>query len=173
MTASQPTIETERLILRGPRPHDWEPTRAYWGSDRSRFTGGPRPEGEAWLRFAARWGAVPLRGFGMFTVTLRGDDTAVGVVGPLFPPGWAEPELGWILFDGAEGRGIAFEAATAARDYVYGTLGWATAISYIHPENARSIVLAERLGCTPDPGVPYPFDEPTTVYRHPAPEAVA
>ena len=68
----------------------------------------------------------------------------LGLVGLWFPEGWHEPEIGWILFEGAEGRGIAREAAEAARAHAYGTLGWTTAVSVIHPGNARSIALADR-----------------------------
>ncbi len=42
-------------------------------------------------------------------------------------------------------------------------------MSYIDPDNARSIALARRLGCTEDPAAEplYPGD---MVFRHPAPE---
>jgi len=168
-----PEIETDRLILRGPKPGDWDADRAFRLSDRSRFVGGPYTAMAAWRGFASRWGHWAIRGFGPFIVTLKGSDEALGFVGPLFPEGWAEPELGWVLFEAAEGKGIAHEAALAARAYVYGSLGWTTAISYIAPENTRSRTLAERLGCTLDPDVPHPFDTPCLVYRHPGPEALA
>ena len=75
------------------------------------------------------------------------------------------------LWDRAEGRGIAFEAIRAVRAHAYRTLGWPGAVSYIEPENARSIRLAERLGCVRvDEPTPYPGG---LVWRHPAPEAVA
>ncbi|SIO42775.1 Protein N-acetyltransferase, RimJ/RimL family [Rhodovulum sp. ES.010] len=167
-----PVLETERLVLRGPRPEDWEAHAAFATSDRARFVGGPWSRREAWRGFAARWGHWAMRGFGMFTVTRRGSDAAIGTIGPHFPEGWAEPEIGWILYGGAEGQGLAREAALACRDHAYRVLGWTTAISYIHPDNARSRALAGRLGCEIDPAVPHPFDEPCLVYRHPGPEAV-
>lgn len=167
-----PEIETERLILRGPKPGDWEADAEFRTSERSCFVGGPSTRMAAWRGFAARWGHWAIRGFGMFTVTRKGSDAALGVVGPLFPEGWAEPELGWIVYPQAERQSIAYEAALACRRYAYGTLGWTTAISYIDPENTRSRALAERLGCTLDPDVPHPFDGPCMVYRHPIPEAL-
>ena len=62
-------------------------------------------------------------------------------------------------------------AAEAARTHVFETLGWDTAVSYIDPQNARSIALAERLGAVRDDSAarPHPDD---LVYRHPKPEAV-
>jgi RimJ/RimL family protein N-acetyltransferase len=168
-----PKLRTERLVLRGPKPEDWEVELAFRVSDRARFVGGPYSPTAAWRAFTARWGHWAVRGYGMFTVTRRGSDAALGLVGPIFPEGWAEPELGWVLFEGAEGKGIAFEAAAACRRFVYDRLGWSTAISYIAPENTRSVALAERLGCTLAPDVSHPFDEPCLVYRHPGPEALA
>ena len=167
-----PEIETERLILRGPKPQDFEVEAAFLATDRSKYMGGPNTRMEAWRKFTARWGSQATRGFSMLTVTLKGDDTPIGLIGPHYPETWNEPELGWAMYGNAEGKGYAFEAATAARLHAYGTLGWTTAISYIVPENTRSRALAERLGCVLDDTVTPPFDTPCLVYRHPSPEAL-
>jgi RimJ/RimL family protein N-acetyltransferase len=116
------------------------------------------------------------RGFGMFILAERSaPDTPLGMAGPWFPESWPEPEIAWSLWTpAAEGRGLAHEAAGAALAYAFGTLGWTTAVSYIHPGNARSIALAERLGARRDAGADHPNpDEPCLVYRHPAPEGRA
>ncbi|ARC87798.1 GNAT family N-acetyltransferase [Rhodovulum sp. MB263] len=168
-----PEIETERLILRGPRAADWDAHAAFATSSRARYIGGPFSRRDAWTKFAARWGHWALNGYGMFTVTRKGSDAAIGVIGPHFPEGWAEPELGWILYPEAEGQGVAREAALACRRFAYETLGWTTAISYIDSDNERSRALAERLGCSLDASVPHPFEEDCVVYRHPGPEAAA
>ena len=65
------------------------------------------------------------------------------------------------------------EAARALRDWAYATQGWTTLVSHVHPENARSIRLAERLGARLDPSAPHPEDDPCIVYRHPGPEGRA
>ena len=83
-----------------------------------------------------------------------------------------QPEIGWLLLPGFEGRGYATEAARAARAYAYDSLGWTTAVSYCDPENVRSLAVARRLGCTEDPAAE-PFDPGDIVFRHPAPEALA
>ena len=79
--------------------------------------------------------------------------------------------LTWVLFGAAhEGQGIAREAATACIAHAFDTLGWDTAVSYIAPENAASIALAERLGATLDPDAPQPETTyPILIYRHPNP----
>ena len=92
---------------------------------------------------------------------------------PWHPITWPEREIGWSVYDPAiEGTGIAREAAEAVRAWAYTTLGWTTAVSYIDPDNAASIRLAERLGCTLDEAAEKPEGEPCLVYRHPAPEAL-
>ena len=99
ITIDIPELKTERLILRGPRPDDWEDDAAFRTSERARYIGGPYDRMIAWRNFAARWGHWAIRGYGMFTVTMRGSDAPLGVVGPLFAEGWLEPELGWVLYE--------------------------------------------------------------------------
>ena len=72
-----------------------------------------------------------------------------GVAHPTFLPELAaRPELGWRLARRAWGRGLATEAATAARDQAFATLGLPELISIIHPDNARSRRVATKLGMT-------------------------
>ena len=95
--------------------------------------------------------------------------------GPWFPAGWPEREIGWSVWRAdAEGKGFAYEAATAARAHAFTALGWDTAVSYIDPENTRSIALAERMGASRDDKAAHPGgDLPCYVYRHPAPGGAA
>jgi len=167
-----PVLETERLVLRAPLPQDFENWAAFTESQRSRYAGGPLDRGAAWRAFGHMIGHWVLRGYGMFAITVKGNDEAIGIVGPYFPEGRPEKELGWTLSDARhEGLGYACEAALATRRHVYEVLGWRTAVSYIHPDNHRSIALAERLGATLDGEAdrPAPGD---LVFRHPGPEAL-
>lgn len=81
--------------------------------------------------------------------------------GPRFP----EPELGWQLYSEAEGKGFAFEAAIAMREWAFQERGLKTLVSYMDPDNARSIQLAERLGATVDEDA-RKQDPGDLVYRH-------
>lgn len=169
-----PVIETERLILRAPAASDWPVWRAFAGSDRSRFIGGPIGEDKAWRAFGHIIGMWVLRGFGTLIFNDRNTGAPLGMAGPWYPEGWPEPEIGWTVWTPeAEGKGFACEAALAGRLYAYRDLGWKTAVSYIDPTNARSIALAERLGAVRDPMAACPAEEPCLVYRHPAPETLA
>lgn len=169
-----PPLETERLILRAPLPQDYPAFRDYYASQRSIYTGGPLGEREAWRGFAAEIGHWVMRGFGMRTITAKGADTPLGRCGIWYPGTWPEPEIGWTLYADSEGKGIAHEAACAIRAHVFGTLGWETVVSYIDPENARSIALAERLGALRDElAARPPHACHALVYRHPHPRGAA
>ena len=59
--------------------------------------------------------------------------------------GWAA-FFGWMLGRAYWGRGYATEAATAVRDYGFAEVAFSRLISLIHPANAASIRVAEKLG---------------------------
>jgi len=90
----------------------------------------------------------------------------LGRTGFIFAAGWDEPELGWALAAEAEGHGIAYEATLAARTHAAQHLGLTRPISYIRPDNTRSIALAERLGATFESDTTF-LGKPCHVYRHP------
>lgn len=165
-------LTTERLHLRRPTPDDAEAAISFLRSTRARWIGFAQTRAEAWRLYCVALAHWEIRGYGLFAVTLAGDDRCLGLVGPWFPEGWPERELAWILFAGAEGKGYAFEAAQAARGYAFEVLGWQTAVSYIHEANTRSIALAERLGTVWDPDAATQ-EADCRVYRHPAPEGLA
>lgn len=164
--STAPTLLTERLILRPLRVEDFEPFAAIFASPRSKYMGGPKSRVDAWHMFGADAGQWPLMGFGPWIIERREDKVSVGEVGLNFPDHFPERELGWLLWDGFEGHGYALEAARKARQFAFEELGWETLVSYISPDNAGSIRLAERLGAVPDPGAATPDDDPTVVYRH-------
>ena len=168
-----PTLTTERLTLRAPGPKDFEPVAAFYASERAAMVGGPFDRPSAWLRFASLVGHWHLRGFGRWIVAARGGGEPLGIVGLHFPETWPEREIAWTLFAGAEGRGIAHEAARAARDHAYRALGWRAAVSLIKAGNARSEALARRLGAHREGDWEHPTAGFLGVWRHPGPEADA
>ena len=161
-----PVLETPHLILREPRISDFEAAAAFAASDRMHFIGGPMDRGEAWRRFAAGAGHWALKGFGMWTVEEKVTAAVVGRIGFHAPEGWPEIELGWAVYDGFEGKGYAYEAAMAARNYAYDVMGLAPMISLIKQENTRSRQLAERMGATVEREGEV-LGTPCLIYRHP------
>ena len=166
-------LATDRLVLRRPAAADLAGYVDFFTSDRARFAEGPVDADRAWRMFGTELGHWELRGFGMFTVAEKADaGRGLGLVGPWCPAGWPEPELGWLLWSAAEGRGIGHEAAVAVRDHLFRDLGWTTVVSYIDPDNERSIALARRLGAVADPAAASPGGR-SLVFRHRAPDEVA
>lgn len=164
-----PTLTTERLTLRAPQQSDYEAYVAFRVSARAATVGGPYTRQQAFNQFCELIGHWTIRGFGRWIIADRSTDEPYGVTGVYHPEDWPQPELAWSLFENGEGKGIAFEAAQAARDYAFGTLGLTELISLIDPTNTRSIALAKRLGCTP--GGSFEHDELGTLHywTHPAP----
>ena len=169
LPASVPVIETEDLILRGYREADFEAFARFAASDRARFVGGPQARYDSWRSFMAGIGHGSLRGYGMWMLEHRETGEAAGRVGVIYNDGWHEPELGWHIYDGFEGRGYAYQACRAARRHAAEHLGMNAIMSYIAPDNARSLRLAQRLGCWHERDVEV-LGSPCQLWRHPSEE---
>lgn len=159
-----PVIETERLRLRAPRIGDF-PIFARFLCDNGLPDATEDDREAAWLDFCQLVASWPLRGIGPWTVEDR-DGRAVGGVVVNHEYGDPEVELGWVVAKGAEGRGIATEAARAARAWLFATQGFSSLVSYIDPGNAASAAVAERLGATRDPVAEAGIGHACLVYRH-------
>lgn len=162
-----PRIETERLVLRAPQESDLPATLAFLQSERARFVGGPMEPHHAFRSFTANLGHWLLRGYGFWMVADRTTDEPLGRVGLLNGEGWHEPELGWQMFEAGEGKGMAYEAALAARQYAATHFGLDGVISYLDPQNTRSRALVERLGGTFERTVTFFGTEGIEIWRHP------
>ncbi|PYC49056.1 N-acetyltransferase [Litorivita pollutaquae] len=168
-----PTLESQRLVLRGPKRSDAEPLIAFLCDlERSAGFGGYDNRHDAWRWFGLNVGHWHIHGYGYFTVEDKETGTPAGICGIWNPDGWPEPELGWVVFDGFEGKGVAYEAALRAREWAYAELGFTTLTSNIVPGNARSIALAERLGATYERTYQNVNMGEDMLYRHPAPDAL-
>ena len=165
-----PVLTSERLTLRGADARDVDALAQFYASDRSTFVGGPLTRDLAWRQLATEIGHWTLKGFGRWIVTETATGATVGMVGLWAPEGWPEPEIGWDLFDGFEGKGYATEAAQTARAYAYDILGWSTAISLVAPGNERSARVALRLGARLSGEFTHAKLGHLHIYRHPAPD---
>ena len=161
-----PKLETDRLALRQPSMEDWPCFAELMLSQRSVFMGGPFSTDRAWGAFCHGIAQWQLLGYGNLTMENRHNGQCLGQIeinhGPLFP----EPELGWQVYTFAEGKGYAYEAAMAMRQWAFEVRKLDTLVSYIDPENLRSRRLAERLGAKLD-GNAVRQDPTDLVFRHP------
>lgn len=107
-----------------------------------------RDETEAFVeRQSAAWDAA---GFGLWVVIERETARVVGYAGlsvPTFLPAILPAvEVGWRLDPDVWGRGYATEAAAAALDQGFDTLGLDEIVSIPQVDNPASVKVAERLG---------------------------
>lgn len=168
-----PTIETERLILRRPDLTDQEGFVQFLMSDRAVYAGRTDKKADAVQEYVEMIDFWDQSELGTFIIDRKDNKQAIGHVGGLKPEGWPELELGWSIWrDEDEGLGFASEAAAAVLDYAFGTLNWQTAVSYVAPDNKKSIKMIEKLGAVLDDDGAKPEGLRCHVYRHPAPEAV-
>jgi RimJ/RimL family protein N-acetyltransferase len=142
-------LETERLKLRMWRESDLDayaemcadPLVMKYLSPGKVFS---RPE--AWRSMAFFMGHWQLRGYGHWAVEEKATGAMIGRIGFLNPEGWPGFEIGWTLARHAWGKGFATEGAKAALQYAFNELDQPHVISLIHPENAPSMRVAERIG---------------------------
>jgi RimJ/RimL family protein N-acetyltransferase len=161
-----PTFATERLILRPFIMADFTLLAALYQTPRASYIGGMQPAEKVWRDFASDCGIWHLMGFGSLSIEEKATGALVGQTGLNAPPEYPERELGWVLFEGFEGKGYAFEAVSALRSFAFDTLRWTTLVSYIDPDNIRSIRLAEKLGAVLDREAERPRGDNCLVYRH-------
>ncbi len=171
MVLDIPVVETERLVLRGLREADVPAVAAFYATERAKWVGGLQDPIDCW-RIVATWlGHWVMRGYGMWAIEDRASGQMAGLTGFIFRDGWDEPELGWHIYGGFEGKSIAYEAASAARSFGAAQFGLDGVISYIAPDNTRSVALATRLGARFERNGAL-MGTPCHVYRHPAAEEI-
>ena len=140
-------IETDRLILRLPEIGDFDAYAQMVGDEETaRYIGGHMVRTAAWRKFLQMPGAWAMQGFAMFSLVEKASGAWIGQAGPWMPEGWPGTEVGWALRREYTGKGYALEAATAAIDWAFDTLGWTEVIHSIQLPNKASVALAERLG---------------------------
>ena len=160
-----PVLVTERLMLRKPQDADLGQMARFWASERSAMMGGPWDAATLRVELDDLYAQWARHGFSLFTALLEG--RPIGGIGPFYPATHPEPEIGWSLWDAAdEGKGLAYEAATAARDWFFATSGYKTAVSYTNVENAASHRLCVRMGAVVDDAAACPYPPPIRIYRH-------
>jgi RimJ/RimL family protein N-acetyltransferase len=149
-----PIIETERLRLRGHRKEDFADCSAMWAlPEVVRYIGGKPFNGEkVWarlLRYAGHWQWM---GFGFWALEEKSSGAFAGELGfaefrrEIEPSVLGIPEIGWALAPHAHGKGYATEAVGAVVKWGDIQFGSARTVCLIHPENLRSVRVAEKCG---------------------------
>ena len=149
-----PTIESERLRLRGHTVADFEHSYAMWSDpDVIRYIR-PKPftREEVWSRLLRHAGLWAFVGYGTWVVEEKETRRFVGEVGFLNyqrefqPPIEIAPEIGWVLVAPAHGKGYATEAVQAAVQWGDKHLQAPRTSCIITRENTASIRVANKCG---------------------------
>lgn len=140
-----PILYTNRLILSNPTEEDYEHIQLFLQSSRSKYIGGPYTNFTAWLDYMANIGHWSLYGYGLWSIKLKKNNRIIGRVGLIRPKIFDEQDLAWQLFEGYEGYGYAFEAASTIKKYAIDQIRITSLASHILEDNFKSISLAEKL----------------------------
>jgi RimJ/RimL family protein N-acetyltransferase len=153
-TREVPTLETDRLVLRGHRPDDLDDCAAMWGDPMvTRFIGGrPFSREEVWMKLLRNVGHWSLFGFGLLVVREKASGAFVGEVGmaefkrDIEPSFVGTPEIGWVLAPHAHKRGFATEAVRCVLAWFAAEFDSMRTVCLIDEGNASSMRVAAKCG---------------------------
>lgn len=145
--------ETHRLVLRHFQADDAHAMFRVLGDPQvMQFSSGVMSFDQVRRWLDGRIAEYDARGYGIWAVVLKESCSVIGCCGlTRFPDinGRPEIELGFRFDRRFWDCGYATEAAGAARDHAFNTLGMHRLIALIDPCNARSIRVARKLGLQP------------------------
>jgi RimJ/RimL family protein N-acetyltransferase len=149
-----PTLETERLTLRGHRSGDFAEAFAMWSDPLvTRHIGGkPSSKQQTWMRMLTYNGHWSFLGFGYWAIQEKATGRFVGDIGfaDFRRATVAEmsdvPEMGWALAPAFHGRGFATEAALAVVAWADRHFESPRTVCMIDCENVASVRVAEKCG---------------------------
>ncbi len=149
-----PELQTQRLILRGPRLNDFEALYALWADMAvvRHISGEPSSREQSWSRLLRLVGHWQLLGFGYWMVTARNNGRFLGQVGfgrfkrAVIPTvdDWAE--AGWVLKPAEHGKGYATEAVLRMVAWADVHFDGRATICLLHPDNVASFKVARKAG---------------------------
>lgn len=173
MSDAVPVLETDRLILRAFTAADFDAFAAIWGdaSVVRHISGTPSSRADSWSRLLRLAGGWPLLGYGYLAVEERATRRLTGMAGladfkrEIGADIAGLPEAGWVFSPEFHGKGYATEAMRAALAWADAKLDAEKSCCLIHPGNAASINVAEKLGYGGRITAPFGEDETLVFFR--------
>lgn len=83
---------------------------------------------------------------GIWTVLHKESGRIIGRAGLSFREGYEDPELGFMIAEDYQGRGIATEVCQAILEYGREHFAFTKFLAFVHPENSASLRVCEKLG---------------------------
>src|SRR5258708_7636452 len=154
LESAGPRIETDRLRLRADCLADFPNCAKLWADPvvTQFITGKPLTEEESWARLLRYVGHWLLLGFGYWVVEEKATGNYLGEAGfaehqrDLQPSIKGIPEIGWVFFPHAHGKGFASEAVRAALVWSDQQLPSTKTVCIINTSNLPSLRVAEKCG---------------------------
>ena len=150
------TLVTERLTLAPVALGDLDDLVALWADPAFATAIFPAPlsSEDVWFRLLRDIGHWEALGYGNWAIRETATGAYVGSVGVLdyrriMTPAFDAPELGWGVAPRFQGKGMAFEALSAALAWCDEALNAPRTVCMISPGNASSHALAKRAGYVP------------------------
>ena len=145
-------IETDRLILRKPRPSDHAALYAMWADPLMMADLGPVKDDAASAATLARHDNYRYEGLGFLTVERKSDWEVIGFCGlkrgdPPHPIA-GEIEAGWQIARAYWRQGYAIEAMTAALEWGWESFDVPRIVAITAARNVASRAMMARLGMT-------------------------
>ena len=149
-----PTLETERLRLRGHRADDLDAAMAIWqdADVYSFITGKPLSRQDVWLRLLRYSGLWDFLDYGYWAVEEKASGAYIGQLGFAdFQRGLVGfdgryPEAGWVINPAYAGQGYASEGMGAACDWMDNHQDHKRTFCIIGRDNPRSVRVARKIG---------------------------
>jgi RimJ/RimL family protein N-acetyltransferase len=144
-------ITTDRLVLRAFTAKDIEPMHhILGGAGVLRYFPRSDPPSRDRVRemILAQQGHWRERGYGMWAVETRSTGELVGRSGLQYLPDTDEVEVDFVLGSAHWGQGFATEAGRASLRYGFEEISLESVVGIVHPENAASRHVLEKLGMT-------------------------
>lgn len=154
VSRSAPTLETQRMRLRGLKASDLDAFQEMYSDPLvySFLTDKPLPREEAWARMLRLAGLWELCGYGYWALEDRITGVLAGIAGyaefhrTIEPDISGKPEFGWALASPFHGKKLSTEAVTAIQAWGDEALDVDEFSCIIAKKNAASIHLAHKIG---------------------------
>ncbi|MGB0866573.1 MAG: GNAT family N-acetyltransferase, partial [Granulosicoccaceae bacterium] len=149
-----PTLETDRLILRGHHLDDFQSCADMWSDPlvTAHISGSPSTKEQSWSRFLRYSGHWQNMGFGYWVVQKKSNNMFIGEVGfadykrDTTPSIDGIPEAGWVLISSAHGHGYASEAVAVMHKWADSELSSLKTVCIFDPAHSGSIKVAKKIG---------------------------
>ena len=145
-----PTLETERLVLRPFAAGDLDALAAIDADAEvtRHLIREPANRARSRARLAAHIAHWAEHGFGLRVVTLKATGALVGDCGLRWLSRREDVELHYVFAKHAWGLGYTTEAAAAALEHGFGTVGLERVVAFARADNAASVRVMRKLGMT-------------------------